>query len=301
MPLFDAHCDTVSRLYKTGEGLFRNKGHFDLVRAAVFAPRAQFFALWGEDFDVLYPVFARECAQNAGHVAVCRTAGEAEMAAAQGKLAAFLAIEGAEALDCDPVRLERAHALGVRMTGITWNHANILSGSCAQEPWRGLSDAGRAYASRAGELGILVDVSHLSEPGFWDVAERGLPFVASHSNAYAVCPHRRNLTDAQFHAILRLEGFVGVNLYAPFVTMSGQAGLEELWAHMEHFLALGGGGIIGLGCDFDGCELLPDGIGDVRDMALFYEFLLRKNLQEELVSDIFYNNLMRVVEKVCAQ
>ena len=136
---------------------------------------------------------------------------------AEGKTAAFLAIEGAEAIGCDPGRLDEAYEQGVRMVSLVWNVENPLTGSCVTGS--GLTQKGKEFFRRAQRLGMLVDVSHLSERGFWDMAELAeKPIVASHSDSFAVCPHPRNLTDAQFQAICDLGGTAGLNLYGPFLT-----------------------------------------------------------------------------------
>ena len=150
-----------------------------------------------------YALFEREMAANADLAAFCRTGAEAEAAFRSGRRAAFLSVEGAELLDCSLERLEEAHAMGVRAVNPTWNHVNALSGTNAEEPERGLTPQGRVFVRKMERLGMLVDVSHLSDPGFWDVAEElSGPFFASHSNARAVFSHPRNLTDEQFTAII---------------------------------------------------------------------------------------------------
>lgn len=232
--LFDGHCDAVFLRYLSGGGLRRNDGHVDLERMGKYRRCAQFFALFGEPeptpvrdlsgkthrelFLEEYALFEREMAANADLAAFCRTGAEAEAAFRSGRRAAFLSVEGAELLDCSLERLEEAHAMGVRAVNPTWNHVNALSGTNAEEPERGLTPQGRAFVRKMERLGMLVDVSHLSDPGFWDVAEElSGPFFASHSNARAVFSHPRNLTDEQFTAIIDHNGVVGLNLYANFL------------------------------------------------------------------------------------
>ena len=202
--VFDAHCDTVSRILETGESLFRNSGMVELRRtSAAFDCYCQFFALFADGtkpghatYDELLACFRRQMDANRSCICQCRTAEEASRANRCGKAAAFVTVEGAELLDCDPERLERAAADGVIAINLTWNHANALSGSHRDEPERGLSELGRRFVRRMEELGILVDVSHLSDAGFRDVmAQATRPVIASHSNARAVCGHKRNLTD----------------------------------------------------------------------------------------------------------
>ena len=307
--IFDGHCDTVLMCRLKGGGLAKNPYHVDLERAGEYRRYAQFFALFGqpEDFPGLtfqeifrseYDLFSREMAANSGRIVHCRTAAEAERAFTDGKTAAFLSVEGAELLDCFLERLEEAHALGVRAVNPTWNRPNVLSGTNAEETGRGLSGQGKAFVRRAEELGVLVDVSHLSDPGFWDVAELLTgPFFASHSNSRQVFSHPRNLTDSQFTAIIEHDGVAGFNLYADFV--GAPPDLEAVAAHLDHWLDLGGEKNIALGGDLDGCTALAGGMAGLQDYDRLYHFLLERGYGQALVQDLFFNNLMRVVSKVC--
>ncbi len=307
--VFDGHCDTVLRCCLEGGGFGRNPYHVDLERAGKYRRYAQFFALFGQPedfpgltmrdtFQRLYGLFSREMEVNARRITHCRGAEEAEAAFAAGKMAAFLSVEGAELLDCSPERLEEAHALGVRAVNLTWNRPNALSGTNAEEGQRGLTAQGREFVRRAEQLGVLVDVSHLSDPGFWDVAEQlSGPFFASHSNARRVFSHPRNLTDEQFTAIIEHGGVAGVNLFAEFV--GGPADLEAVAAHLDHWLELGGAKHIALGGDMDGCSPLAGGMAGVQDYERLYHFLRSRGYDQALVQDLFFNNLMRVVSKVC--
>jgi len=184
---------------------------------------------------------------------------------------------------------------------LTWNYENALSGSNAEGADKGLTAQGRAFVERMQQLGMLVDVSHLSDPGFWDVAElsarAGKPFIAGHSNARALCPHRRNLTDEQFTAIIKARGVAGLNMCADFVAEEGPT-VDDLAAHIEHWMSLGGQDSAAIGGDWDGTDLCP-GIDDITGLEALYERLLRLNYPEDLVRNIFYNNMMRVVSEVC--
>ena len=310
MDLFDGHCDTILRCYLEGGGLRRQAGHLDLERRRGKGRWAQFFATFGSPEDMpgrsLWEVFLEEYAlfrsevdANADLVVFCRTGEEARAAFAAGKTAAFLSAEGAELLDCDPDKLRLAHRMGVRIVNITWNHPNALSGTNAEEPDRGLSEQGRAFVKTMGELGMLVDVSHLSDPGFWDVMEvTDRPVVATHSNARAIFPHPRNLTDAQFTAIINTNGVAGLNMYAGF--LGEDPDFDTVVSHLEHFLALGGENNVSMGGDWDGITQMPRGMSGIQDMEKLYEHLLRRNYSESLLEKVFYSNLMRVVNEVCS-
>ena len=310
MDLFDGHCDTILRCYLEGGGLRRQAGHLDLERRRGKGRWAQFFATFGSPEDMPgrslweifleeYALFRSEVDANADLVAFCRTGAEAQAAFAAGKTAAFLAAEGAELLDCDPDKLRLAHRMGVRIVNITWNHPNALSGTNAEEPDRGLSEQGRAFVKTMGELGMLVDVSHLSDPGFWDVMEiTDRPVVATHSNARAIFPHPRNLTDEQFTAIINTNGVAGLNMYAGF--LGEDPDFDTVVSHLEHFLALGGENNVSMGGDWDGITRMPRGMSGIQDMEKLYEHLLRRNYSESLLEKVFYSNLMRVVNEVCS-
>ena len=231
--------------------------------------------------------------QNPGCVIQCRTAAEAEQANRQGRAAAFLTVEGAELLDCDPDRLPQAARDGVVAINLTWNHANALSGAHADRPEQGLSAAGRLFVKKMEELRILVDVSHLSEAGFWDVAEMASrPFIASHSNAKSVWNHTRNLTNEQITAIIGNQGVIGLNFYEGFV--GGSRDLDMVRAHLDCILELGGARNVALGGDWDGCDLITD-LPAIDSLPRLYEYLLLHGYDEAVVQDLFYNNLMRVV------
>ena len=196
---------------------------------------------------------SEQMARNTDRIVQCRTAQDAENAHRQGKAAAFLTVEGAELLGCDPERLDGAAAEGVIAINLTWNHANALSGSSAEEPERGISPLGRRFVAKMEELHILVDVSHLSEAGFWDLADLARrPFIASHSNAKSVRDHTRNLTDGQINAIIKNQGVIGLNFYEDFV--GGGRDFDALRAHLDRILGLGGAAHVALGGDWDGCD-----------------------------------------------
>ena len=179
-----------------------------------------------------------------------------------------------------------------------WNGAyypNAISGTNAQEPERGLSDIGRNFVREAQKRNILMDVSHLSEKGFWDLVDiTSAPIIASHSNAKALCPHSRNLTDEQIKAIVATKGFVGLNFYSLFV--GERADMDELIAHVEHFWDLGAENILGLGGDWDGCDSLAGGFSGIQDMPKLYEALYRRNHSEKLLHKLFCGNLLHVLK-----
>ena len=302
--VFDGHCDTPVELWLQEKQLRSSDLAVSLDKAAGLGGYAQFFAFctaWietrmphTEHFSRALDYFLAQLRKNEDRITLCCTAPEAEAAMQAGKCAAFLAIEGAEAVREDEGLLELAYEAGVRMVSLVWNLPNSLSGSC--QTGEGLSEKGKDFFRRAQRLGMLVDVSHLSEKGFWDMAELAeKPIVASHSDAFAVCPHPRNLTDAQFRAICDLDGTVGLNLYGPFLTQEKTPTLDDLRRHLDHFLALGGEGHLALGADLDGCEILPEGFAAVDDYNALGDYLVKTGDSDETIQNLFCNSLRKVV------
>ncbi len=320
IPVFDAHCDTISEANARACGLRENKLHVDLVRGLRYAPYAQVFAAftrpcnnwqdldYSQDFpaELLQSLGAElldkllwEFEQNADLLCLCKSALEVKAAAKLGKAAALIAIEGAELIGCDIGLLECAYEKGVRLINLCWNYDNPLCGAANGPTQSGLTEKGCAYVTRMQELGVAVDLSHASEKTFWDVTEiTRRPILAGHSNAKTVCNHPRNLTDEQFKALIRLNGVAGLNFCPDFLNEGGRAGIEDIVRHAEHFLSLGGEKAVCLGGDLDGIPKPPEGIAGIEDYDKLYEALLGRNYPESLVRDIFYNNLLAVLERV---
>ena len=301
---FDGHCDTVYRCYKTGESIRSNGGHIALDRVSDFASYAQMFTFFWDASEApkqgmfalaneMYELFCREVQLNSDKIIHCRDSKDVLKYADSGKVCALLSIEGADLLNCDPDRIETAQAWGVKLINPTWNCANILSGSHGQESHRGLSDIGRAFVKQAEQSGILMDVSHLSEKGFWDLMNvTSKPVVASHSNSRAVYNHSRSLTDDQFKAICQTGGVVGLNFYSHFV--GEQPTIDMLIRHLEHFLELGGEKHVALGGDLDGCDETVEGICGVQDVPKLWLALKNKGYSKTLLDDLFWNNWLRL-------
>lgn len=307
--VFDAHCDALYRMYMTGERLRENHGHVSLEKGKTFTDYAQFFACFVKREESREPslwdtvctqigLFRREIAENRADMAFCATAADCQRAWAAGKWGAFLSVEGGELLDCDLGHLDEAHRMGVRAVNLTWNEPNALSGSCMAEGERGLSRRGIEFVRRMNRLGMLVDVSHLSDAGFWDVVRvTASPILASHSNSRTRLFHPRNLTDGQFTAIINLQGVVGLNLCPKF--LGPDPDLDTAVGHLEHFLDLGGEDTVALGGDWDGVDSLPRGVEDMTGWAALYRRLKELGYGQELLDKLFYKNMIRVVSKVC--
>lgn len=280
--LFDAHADTPFELWRKREVLAKNTCHIDLEKCREFAEYRQIFAfcslagtkweLGEDDFLDSYNKFQNEIKN-------------------QSKIDPYFSIEGPEIIDFDPQKLDR---LNICMSTLTWNADNVLAGCHMSE--NGMTDRGRAYVKDAQELGVIIDVSHLSEKAFWDLIRvTRKPICASHSNCRALWEHSRNLTDDQLRAIAETDGVVGLNLYVGFLGQT--ANFETLHRHLEHMLGLCGEKHVCLGGDLDGCDPLPIGFSHVGNYNDFYRYLFEAGYDEGLLDKIFYSNLMRLMEE----
>lgn len=314
MKLFDMHCDTLYECFESGKKLRENDLAIDFSQAKKFSYYGQVFALFcgarapseaqaigrrclldlpQEERFFKFATFARnEITKNADWLRLCLTANDMDTAIQEEKGMAFLSVEGAELLPDSPDALQLAYDAGVRLLTLTWNHKSVFGGSAARDQNEGLTLRGEQLVRDCEALGIIVDVSHLSDQGFYDVCEIATkPFVASHSNARALCAHNRNLTDDMFVQIVNRKGLVGINLYTPFLVRQSDSRLEDILDHIEHFLGFYGERHLALGCDFDGCDLLPAGIDRQGDLYNLANLMLRKGYQEETINGLFYDNL----------
>ena len=182
---------------------------------------------------------------------------------------------------------------------LTWNHTNeIASGiGATHEDDLGLTRFGREVVSEMNELGIIIDISHISYKSFWDVCEiSSAPIVASHSNAKSICNNRRNLDDDHIKAIANSGGIIGINFYPPFLTEDEEASIEDILKHIDFIAGLVGIDYIGFGSDFDGIEITPRDVHGPEGFEKIIERLLRLNYSEDHVKKICSGNMMRALK-----
>ncbi|MBX5464557.1 MAG: dipeptidase [Clostridia bacterium] len=311
----DTHQDTLEEVVAGRRTLGERSasGHADLPRLKEAGVDVVLFSHWTRPTghpgltlqQVLHKlsVFWRECAANAADVAPVAGTAELEAALAAGRVAGVVSMEGLEAIGDDPGLLEVLYRLGVRVASLTWNERNALADGAGQSETKSrLTRAGREAVREMNRLGIVVDVSHLSEGCFWDVLETGSrPPIASHSNARALCDHPRNLSDEQVRALAAAGGVVGVTFVPGFLVPEGsgqRATLETVIAHIEHLVSLVGPEHVGLGSDFDGTAELPSGLEDVTRLPALTEALLRRGYGEEAVTAILGGNHLRIFRQV---
>jgi membrane dipeptidase len=335
IPIFDGHNDALTR---EDHGLLaegRPGGHLDLPRMAQAGLRGAIFAIFTPsepdrdaivprqdgviEFEYADPVPQRVAAgdataaagrlaalERAGHVRLVRGSGDLDLAADEdGPPAAILHLEGAEAIDPELEALELWYAAGLRSLGPVWSRANAFAhgvpfiSPSSPDLGPGLTEAGRSLAERCAELGIALDVSHLNEAGFWDLAGLQLgPIVASHSAAHALCPTSRNLTDRQLEAIGASGGLVGIVFACPFLRPDfaddPDTPLDLIAQHARYVADLIGSEHVGLGSDFDGATV-PAEVGGVQGLPRVLEALSRVGFSEAEVRAIAWENWRRAL------
>lgn len=311
-PVFDLHCDTalglLDREFYPDKQLKTNTLHIDLDRASQLPGYCQFFACFTTPWEKLPPrmtvedVFERELnaivhevGKNPDRIRQAFTPEEIEENLQNGIMSAVLTIEGPAGFGFDPGLLQMLHTVGFRASTLGWNEKNMLIGS--HKTGGGLTDLGREYVKECQRLGILVDVSHCSDEGFWDIIKvTECPIIASHSNSRAVCGHSRNLTDDMFRAICQTGGVAGFNQCASFV--GEKPDLDTVCDHILHFLELDPEGHhIALGGDLDGCDVLPEGFEGIQSYPAMAQRLLERGVGETIVENIYWNNAMGVMKR----
>ncbi len=290
---------TPSRVDRLGED-------YDRTDSMNFAPVAQDRAL---AFTMaLFARMRRIAKALPDEVSICRGAPDIRKAMEAGKLAILPHIEGAECIDTDFNALEVLHAAGLRSLGLVWSRPNAFGDGVPMkllrepDPGNGLTDAGKALVRACEELGIMVDLSHLTEAGFWDVAGQSTrPLVATHSNAHAVSPNTRNLTDNQLSAIAESGGVVGLNFCCAFLREDcrddSDTPITTMLRHIDHLLSILGEEGVALGSDYDGC-LTPAEIGGVEGLPRLTAAMRQAGYGEELIAKICHRNWVDLLARV---
>lgn len=335
IPIFDGHNDTITcddaERFVSG----RDGGHVDLPRARKGGLAGGIFAIFSDtpgyapDFgaaarggaysvalageigqDVAAPQATRAAGrllalERAGALRIARGTADLDQARDDGVLAAVMHLEGAEAIDAGLEALDFWHAAGLRSLGPVWSRPNAFAHGipfafpASPDTGPGLTEAGTALVRRCAQLGIAVDLSHLNEAGFWDVARLDVaPLIASHSGAHALCETTRNLTDAQIDAIGASGGLVGIAFAVPFLRADGRddadTPLATIVAHARHVADRIGVEHVAFGSDFDGATI-PARLGDAAGLPRLLDALRAGGFGEAEVRAIAYDNWRRVL------
>ena len=310
-PVFDFHCDTVLGLlgedFNQPGSLRKNSLHIDLERAKALPGYCQCFACYTSPFQQerhnISPVLAferelvtlqREIDANSDLISLAYGPGDIKRNLEAGKMSAVLTLEGTAGIGYDPELLQDLHAIGFRVTSLGWNESNPLTGS--NVTGGGLTELGKEYVKEAQRLGMLVDVSHISDEGFWDMMKiTQAPIIATHSNSRSICGHSRNLTDDMFRAICETGGVAGINQCDEFIGENPT--LDSICDHIFHFLELDPSGKhIALGGDLDGVDKMSEGFDGIQSYPALAERLLQRGLDVKTVMDIYWNNAIGVME-----
>ncbi len=334
--VFDGHNDVLLRLGGpdgVGPGAFferGDQGHLDLPRAREGGLGGGFFAVWipspgGQKpgprglppaLDAAYALH-RTMADTAllfriedlsdGWFRVVHATAELQRCLDDGVMAAVLHLEGADAIDTDLDTLHVLYRAGLRSLGLVWGRPNTFAEGVAvrfqssPDTGPGLTEAGRRLVRACNDLRIVIDLSHLNERGFWDVAAlTDAPLVASHSNAYALCPSTRNLTDPQLEAIAASDGMVGLNFAVNFLredaARDANTPLEVMVRHIDYLVERVGIDRVGFGSDFDGV-LISKEIGDVSGLPRLMSALRDRGYDDQALRKLAHENWVRVLGK----
>lgn len=310
----DTHCDTLMKITNKTSGLpvrrlgeRSEKGHIDLPRLIEGGVTCQTFAIYTGNKAIvpeatlralqMVDIFYQEIRDNEGIVSVTKPE---EIAAAKEsrKVAGLLALEGAEPLMGDIGLLRVFYRLGVRMLSFAWNYRTpFADGLNARRAESKLPALGVQALEEMDRLGMVFDVSHLSDSNFWDVADvmKG-PFIASHSNCRGVCDHLRNLTDDMIEALAEHGGVMGMN-FAPAFVDKDRATVERVVDHIDHIVDMVGPDHVGLGSDFDGIGSTPIGLEDATKMPNITLELVKREYPEDDIVKILGGNHLRIFKE----
>lgn len=318
MNLIDLHCDTIWKLMMDGEGVSvrTNNGSVDMDGMRESGTMAQFFACFvymkefqGEGrFSKGYEhalkmirrmeseVRAEEGLEFAGDIAEIMKNDSA------GKISAVLTVEEGGILDGRMERLSELYKKGIRLMTLTWNEKNCIgwpNSRKREEMTKGLTAFGKETVERMNEIGMAVDVSHLSDGGFLDVLEISRkPVLASHSNARTLCPHPRNLSDEMIRMLAQKGGIAGLNFYPYFLNESGTAGMKDIIAHAKHMIHVGGSDFLAVGSDFDGYDEGESDLTHVRQMNELKQRMEDAGITAAQIEKIWSRNALRFLQEV---
>lgn len=322
MAYIDMHCDTLmlAALKDKKRDLFSRKElRVDFQRMKAGGTMAQFFAIFFPDdetykllgmkpmkdqeyFDLLFEYYLKSMKAHSNIIKPAHTLQDLNANWKNGKMSGILTMEDGRIINGDLDKLDDFYDLGIRAIALTWNHANCFGfphSENREEMNRGLTKFGKEAVEYMNEIGMMIDVSHLSEGGFWDVVRiSDKPFIASHSNCRAICPHSRNMSDEMIKALGEKGGVMGLNFYPAFLNkdISDQnARLEIMAEHIMHMIRCGGIEVAALGSDFDGMDGNLE-IASCEEYLKLFEFLQKKGLSEDDIEKITHKNVMRVMK-----
>lgn len=300
MKIFDAHCDVLYKMWMNPEISFffdhrlqtnytylTQVGQGNIQCFAIFVPshvheKARFQVAL-EMIDIFY-----EKVLTQPNIKLILRKSDA-LQLKNNEIGTILTLEGCDAIGNDLTNLKTLYRLGVRSVGLTWNYANLIADGILEPRGAGLSFLGKQVVMFNNEKKLWTDVSHLSEQGFWDVMELAKYPIASHSNAKALAPHVRNLTDQQLLALIQKDGMIGITFVPEFLERRANATIDDVLRHVEYICSLGGENNIGFGSDFDGIEKTPENLWNYSYYYILINELL-KHYPEKIVKRFLFQN-----------
>lgn len=308
MYIVDSHCDSIAEVDKRRYGLVNpynfSKKYSQLQFVAMFCASPGTSPEEAYQKAVRYVgCFLMALERERDKVVQVKSFSDIERAFASGRHAALLTVEGGIGLHDDLQLFRDFYNIGVRVFGLAWLSNDLAKSNriAEGEVDTGLTEKGRRLVEEGNRLGMIFDVSHLSDKSFWDLAEISKkPIIASHSNFRALCNHSRNLTDDMAREICRRDGMIGLNLCTSFIHEDkAKRTVESYFAHLEHFLSLFGEDNIGFGGDVDGIDgIYPAPLTEkdsIHDKLV--EFMLKHNYSEDLIEKVAYRNYLEYLRK----
>ncbi|MDF2713394.1 MAG: rane dipeptidase [Paenibacillus sp.] len=303
LKIFDAHCDVLSKLLENPELDFahgREGLDVTLERMLSAGICVQNFAVylpqrWSSEFmHVLESIdLFHERILSHPQMRFIRTKSDLRLAWNGDRIGALLSLEGVDSLHGNLSYLRILYHLGVRTVGITWNRANWAADGVLEPRKGGFTSPGLDLIKECNRLGLIMDVSHLSEKGFWELIEAShKPVIASHSNSSEICPRLRNLSDAQIGSLIQTGGVMGITFVPPFVSGEQPVSMDQILLHIDHVCAMDGKRHIGFGSDFDGIREWIVGLEHAGKYDRLVNLLL-KHYREEDVELFVYGNWLR--------
>lgn len=316
MKFIDMHCDTIWKIQQSHgiATLYQNDFQVDIKKLQKSNSIAQFFALFvdtnseikkgirpWDDFIAKYNIMEKQLELFADDIKIAKNNSDLEQNIKDNKISAFLTIEEGGILEGQISRLQKVYDMGVRLITLTWNYPNSIgfpnSLSKEEYPTQNLTEFGREVVQKMNELGMIIDVSHLSDDGFYDVHNLSKkPYVASHSNARALMNHGRNMTDDMLKTLGNDGGVVGLNFHPPFLNKEHNSTVDALASHVKYMVDKAGIDSVAIGTDFDGIE----GYQEVKDIGQMDKLLnaLEKIYSNDEIEKIWYKNTQRIIKEV---
>lgn len=308
--MIDLHCDTIMMLIDHPEkgDLYKNPWKIDIQKLQTGGSQLQDFALFvdlGETadaygrYEAMRAVFNENMERYSDYIKLVTSYEGLRACRTAGQIGALLSVEEGGVFEGDLTKLEKAYADGVRLVTISWNYPNGLSFPHGEEhEGKGLTAKGREFVGFMDSAGIIVDVSHLNDAGTKEVAAIcRKPFVASHSNARALVPHTRNLSDELIRLIADKGGIIGLNFSRTFLGTSEESLISDIVRHAEYIRNLGGIEVLALGTDFDGIAPYTE-IKDASEMPRLYEAFIAAGFTAEEADGIFWKNADRLLQEI---